>query len=139
MISGPNISRLFCASSVIGVSYNNISTSCKVIIENGTYLTTIKSWPSNVSSQIRSVSKPPQSKDVFRTLRNNSSIVAAADNIIRSSKPVVICGPSGVGKSTIIHKLINEVPGVFGFSVSHTTRHPRDGEVDGVNYHFITR
>ena len=54
-------------------------------------------------------------------------------------KPLVICGPSGVGKSTIIKRLTDEFPGLFGFSVSHTTRKPRNGEVDGVNYNYVTR
>ncbi len=36
--------------------------------------------------------------------------------------PIVICGPSGVGKGTLISRLMQEHPGLFGFSVSHTTR-----------------
>ena len=52
---------------------------------------------------------------------------------------LVISGPSGVGKSTIIDLLKQEFPDKFGFSVSHTTRSPRPGEVDGVDYHFTTR
>ena len=51
----------------------------------------------------------------------------------------VITGPSGVGKSTLIKKLMAEFPDHFGFSVSHTTRDPRPGEQDGVDYHFVTR
>ena len=51
----------------------------------------------------------------------------------------VITGPSGVGKSTLIKKLMAEFPGQFGFSVSHTTRDPRPGEQDGVDYHFVSR
>lgn len=54
-------------------------------------------------------------------------------------QPVVICGPSGVGKGTLIGKLMKEFPETFGFSVSHTTRKPRAKEVDGVHYHFATR
>jgi guanylate kinase len=50
----------------------------------------------------------------------------------------VVAGPSGVGKGTLIGKLMEEMPGKFGFSVSHTTRAPRDGEVDGVHYNFST-
>ena len=46
--------------------------------------------------------------------------------------PFVVCGPSGVGKSTLIKKLMTEFPDSFGFSVSHTTRAPRGQEVDGV-------
>jgi guanylate kinase len=54
-------------------------------------------------------------------------------------RPVVLCGPSGVGKSTLIKQLFSEFTDVFGFSVSHTTRSPRAGEVDGRDYHYVTR
>ncbi|GAA6002490.1 hypothetical protein JCM10207_001148 [Rhodosporidiobolus poonsookiae] len=54
-------------------------------------------------------------------------------------RPVVICGPSGTGKSTLLKKLMAEFPGKFGFSISHTTRFPRPGEEPGVAYHFVTR
>ena len=53
--------------------------------------------------------------------------------------PVVFCGPSGVGKGTLIDLLMKQFPkDHFGFSVSHTTRGPREGEVDGKHYHFTT-
>lgn len=51
---------------------------------------------------------------------------------------VVIAGPSGVGKGTLIEKLRQEFPKLFGFSVSHTSRAPREGEQEGVHYHFTT-
>lgn len=54
-------------------------------------------------------------------------------------RPLVVCGPSGVGKGTLIQKLFDEIPDTFGFSVSHTTRAPRPGEVNGVHYNFVTR
>lgn len=54
-------------------------------------------------------------------------------------KPVVISGPSGVGKGTLISMLMKEFPSMFGFSVSHTTRAPRIMEKDGVHYHFTER
>jgi len=54
-------------------------------------------------------------------------------------RPVVICGPSGVGKGTLIARLQAEFPDEFGFSVSHTTRAPRPGEADGVHYHFCSK
>lgn len=50
---------------------------------------------------------------------------------------VVISGPSGVGKGTLIRELRSRRP--FGFSVSHTTRYMRPGEQNGVDYHFVTR
>ncbi|KAJ8125742.1 hypothetical protein O1611_g7897 [Lasiodiplodia mahajangana] len=52
--------------------------------------------------------------------------------------PVVISGPSGVGKGTLAQKLFDAHPGVFASTVSHTTRPPCSGEVEGVNYHFVS-
>ncbi|XP_061776444.1 guanylate kinase [Nerophis ophidion] len=54
-------------------------------------------------------------------------------------RPVVLSGPSGTGKSTLLKKLMKEYSNVFGFSVSHTTRNPRPGEVNGKDYHYVTR
>lgn len=53
-------------------------------------------------------------------------------------RPVVFCGPSGVGKGTLIDMLMKRFPNQFGFSVSHATRKPREGEVNGVHYNFIS-
>lgn len=50
---------------------------------------------------------------------------------------IVYSGPSGSGKGTVREKLMQK--GRFAFSVSATTRAPRAGEVDGVDYHYITR
>src|SRR5262249_46994210 len=49
----------------------------------------------------------------------------------------VITGPSGVGKGTLIRGLLSRVP-ELELSVSATTRKPRPGEEDGVDYHFLT-
>ncbi|KAI0272630.1 guanylate kinase [Gloeopeniophorella convolvens] len=54
-------------------------------------------------------------------------------------RPLVLSGPSGTGKSTLLKRLFGEHPGLFAFSVSHTTRAPRPGEVNGSHYHFVTR
>jgi len=56
----------------------------------------------------------------------------------RNGRIVVISGPSGVGKSTVLNRVMEEI-GPHFFSVSATTRAPREGEQDGVNYHFITK
>ena len=50
----------------------------------------------------------------------------------------IISAPSGTGKGTIVSELLRADPNIH-FSVSATTRAPRDGETDGVNYYFITR
>ncbi|XP_076327983.1 guanylate kinase-like isoform X3 [Tachypleus tridentatus] len=54
-------------------------------------------------------------------------------------RPLVICGPSGSGKSTLLKFLMDEYGDYFGFSVSHTTRRPRKGEIHGKDYYFVTR
>jgi guanylate kinase len=66
----------------------------------------------------------------FSDLRKNGHLGPA---------PVVIAGPSGVGKGTLINRLLKDFPESFGFSVSHTTRAPRPGEEHGVHYHFVSK
>ncbi|HKT83603.1 MAG TPA: guanylate kinase [Solirubrobacterales bacterium] len=53
------------------------------------------------------------------------------------SKVFVITGPSGVGKGTLISRLLDRVPDLE-LSISATTREPRQGETDGRDYHFLT-
>lgn len=54
------------------------------------------------------------------------------------SKVFVITGPSGVGKGTLIRELLQRVPDLE-LSISATTREPREGEVNGRDYHFLSR
>ena len=51
---------------------------------------------------------------------------------------LVVCAPSGTGKSTLVKRLCAEFP-ALSFSVSATTRAPRHGERDGEQYHFLSR
>ena len=61
-------------------------------------------------------------------------------SLIKSREPllVVVSGPSGVGKSTIVDRLLARVPGMVA-SISVTTRPPRGGERNGFEYFFVTR
>ena len=54
----------------------------------------------------------------------------------KNGQLIVISGPSGVGKSTVIAEVMHRRDRLY-FSVSYTTRDPRAGEQDGVNYHFV--
>ncbi len=54
------------------------------------------------------------------------------------ARPLVLAAPSGTGKTTIAHRLVDGSPD-FVFSVSATTRRPRPGEADGTDYEFVTR
>jgi guanylate kinase len=76
----------------------------------------------------------PKLQETVPEESNNSH--SPKDNLRR---PIVFCGPSGAGKGTMIDLLMKRFPNdKFGFSVSHTTRVPREGELDGVHYNFTT-
>eukprot|EP01052_Picozoa_sp_SAG31_P076008 SAG31_NODE_35256_length_324_cov_20.404444_1_plen_108_part_11 len=68
---------------------------------------------------VRKINAEPAMDEVYRNARKLFEVI---------TKAVVVAGPSGVGKGTLINKLMDEKPGKFGFSVSHTTRDPRPGE-----------
>jgi guanylate kinase len=50
----------------------------------------------------------------------------------------IVAAPSGAGKSSLVNALLEREPGIV-LSVSHTTRPPRPGDVDGQHYHFVNR
>jgi guanylate kinase len=55
-----------------------------------------------------------------------------------TGKLFVISAPSGAGKTTMLKQVMSNLPGLV-FSISHTTREPRQGEQDGVDYHFVSQ
>ena len=56
---------------------------------------------------------------------------------VEQGEVIVMIGPSGAGKSSLVAQLLAADPDVH-LSISHTTRAPRTGEVDGVAYHFVS-
>ena len=56
---------------------------------------------------------------------------------VGSGVAFVVCGPSGAGKNSVIERAMQTLPGL-SYSVSYTTRPRRSGEVDGVDYHYIS-
>lgn len=55
-----------------------------------------------------------------------------------SSRLIIVSGPSGAGKSTVVRRLFDQCELPLSVSISATTRAPRDAEVDGKDYHFLT-
>ena len=56
-----------------------------------------------------------------------------------NSKFIVIAAPSGSGKTTIVNRLLKDKSLSLSFSISATSRAPRNNEVDGINYFFLTK
>ncbi len=59
-------------------------------------------------------------------------------NVAEPGRLVILSGPSGAGKSTVVRQLLTGCPLPLMLSVSATTRSPRAGEVDGLDYHFLS-
>ena len=76
-----------------------------------------------------------QPKDIFLFARDYFGVFNPEPDYY---KPLVLAGPSGVGKGTLIKLLTDRYPSMFDFSVSCTTRKPRPGEVHGQHYYFVT-
>lgn len=70
-------------------------------------------------------------------MSSEQRITAAAAAGDESGALIVVSSPSGGGKGTLIKRVLKAVPDL-GYSVSFTTRPRREGEVDGVHYHFVT-
>ena len=62
---------------------------------------------------------------------------ADSEHRMKTGRLFVLSGPSGVGKGTLRERALNDVPNLV-YSISCTTRNPRDGETDGVEYRFIS-
>lgn len=67
----------------------------------------------------------------------NTATPSTTADVPTQRRLVIISGPAGVGKGTVEARMLQDHPEVW-VSVSATTRAPRPGEVDGVNYHFMT-
>ena len=75
--------------------------------------------------------------NVMNILNDTISHISIESN--NNKKPLLILGPSGVGKDTIINMLLEKYPEIFYKLPSYTTRDIRKGEIDGKDYFFITK
>uniref|UniRef100_A0A0E0FCL6 Guanylate kinase 1 n=1 Tax=Oryza meridionalis TaxID=40149 RepID=A0A0E0FCL6_9ORYZ len=131
------LTRTWVVPTVLGAPPNPTSSHSVVLVNNEKILIIEKGVPLKDSIWFLEVDTPfvKQQSKIKGTV-----VVAWSKGVIgEGQKPVVISGPSGVGKGTLIAKLMKEYPSKFGFSVSHTTRAPREKEIDGVHYHFTER
>ncbi|KAJ3331498.1 hypothetical protein HDU91_003324, partial [Kappamyces sp. JEL0680] len=89
--------------------------------------------PTEVSLSIQHVNHQKLQARNYATIR--------AVDLLRAKRlsPIVLFGPSGVGKRTLTRRLLEEFPHIYGLAVSHTTRPPRDGEEHGKHYYFATK
>jgi THO complex subunit 1 len=62
---------------------------------------------------------------------------AAEDDMPEDRSPIIVSGPPGAGKTTLVNKLLEQHKGVFATVVRHTTRDPAEGEVKGKTFHFV--
>lgn len=74
---------------------------------------------------------------LFRPL-NTMAPTTTTSSLPTDRRPLIISGPSGVGKGTLFNLLCERHSDTFTLSVSHTTRAPREGESHGTHYNFVT-
>ncbi|XP_074574309.1 guanylate kinase 1-like isoform X1 [Curcuma longa] len=132
-----NITRSWIIPTVLGMKPIHVGGHSAVLLNNDRILIVKKDSELDDCIWFLEVDTPfvKEQKKVFGT-----EVVAWSKGVAGNApKPIVISGPSGVGKGTLINKLMKEFPSTYGFSVSHTTRAPREKELDGVHYHFTDR
>jgi guanylate kinase len=149
------ISKTTSCSSLISVSVSSSSTRRVArLFEEATKVATTTS----TTSPQRPYRSPKMCCSILSFSTFSNPPPNDDENNVLLLDPLIVCGPSGVGKGTIIERFMhsknnynnNSTGGggggstctrtlsqQFGFCVSHTTRRPRPGEVDGVHYHFV--
>lgn len=80
-----------------------------------------------------------QPENIYKFGAEYFKSLAVAKRDSDDASVLVVMGPSGVGKGTLLKKLFAAFPDKFGLSISHTTRPPREGEEDGVQYFFVSK
>ena len=115
---------------------------CNKVVTSS-FILSSSSSSSSRSNILKSSIIQPIKNNIQLTNNNNnySSSFSSSSTTKTIIKPLIVCGPSGVGKGTIINKYIQEYPtssNKFGFTVSHTTRQPRQNEINGIHYHFTS-
>ncbi len=93
----------------------------------------------SVRSQVESASFRPSRRHPFREVGGTATnSITSTSTAIMATRGLlfIVSAPSGAGKTTLVRGLLERDPQI-SLSISHTTRLPRPGEVDGVAYHFV--
>eukprot|EP01071_Lankesteria_metandrocarpae_P011443 Lankesteria_metandrocarpae@DN5444_c0_g3_i2.p1 len=88
--------------------------------------------PSVLSTEVAAASVDPTTT----IITTNSSVISGTANSSGNLNTLVVAGPSGVGKGTLLNMIRERHSDLFEYSVSHTSRNPRPGERDGCQYYF---
>ena len=67
------------------------------------------------------------------------TVLCTKDDDSKANKQILVCAPSGAGKTTLVMHLLSELGNELGFCVSVTTRKPRTGEANGESYEFVSQ
>lgn len=136
--------RLLIVTVVIGhgVSAEQATQACEVkpVDDDGAAYETDRD--AEINSMITGLRESILANKPSNILKFASEFLARKLEVATQSagpSPIVLAGPSGVGKGTIVAILMKRYPKLFGFSVSHTTRAPRPGEENGVHYNFVEK
>lgn len=92
----------------------------------------------NANLIMQGANSATQNENLSAITQSVNSVQTAQSKNSRKGYVLLISGPSGAGKSTLLARLMGEFKDELYFSVSCTTRAPRNGEKNGVNYHFIS-
>ena len=88
------------------------------------------------SNVISIVFEAPKDDDDDATMEDADAL-APDDQMQDNRAPIILSGPSGVGKTTLLNTLLESHRGIFGEVVRHTTRLPAEGEVNGRDFQFV--
>jgi len=130
-------STMIARTSLIGLSSNSVATKGARTITFAAQTNSKKS--SDLVQYAWNARKNLSNKWFVQPTRQGSQAASLAKAMKDAAKPLVICGPSGSGKSSIVNKVTEEFQDCFGLCCSHTTRKQRESEVDGVHYHFVSK
>src|SRR5271155_2112721 len=121
------------------LSISDARSSLRSAVRRNLILTVRPTHSASNTSTSHSRSRP---RILLSSISQINTLTTMAPATLSSSsklRPVVVSGPSGTGKSTLLHRLVSAHPNTFGYSGLHTAGQPRPCEQDGQRYNFVSR